>query len=329
MLATLLEARQSSLSSIAGACTNSAQFRSLVNEATQLLMRRGDWPGLIVPIHVCIKRGCVVFPRYVGNVRKVNLCNRPVPIRNFYESMLERKDYWCGLNGPNRWIWNESRITANGKTPVYSDIMGEGRLLRAYISVQADVGKTVTIFGEDNNGQTIRHKNADGTWSDGVILNLAMPFASTDFYVRRIDRVLKDETNSDVRLYAYDATKHVLEDVSILEPSETNPSLARYQFKNFCNENSCGTSRSIVALIKLAFVPARVDADLVLIENLEALKAAIQSIKFREAGDATNARESLDFAFSELNYSMDDEFPLDQVPVNIQPTAFYSGQRAF
>lgn len=326
MLQTLKSARESSLASVAGSCTNSAQFRQLVNKGTQMLMRRGDWPGLVIPIYTCVKRGCVVFPRYVGNVRQINLCKRPVEIRNlWYEFQTHTGWRDCYSSG---WFQQQSRFSQQGKTPVYQNVLGEGRLVRACIQVQADVGKTVTIFGEDNNGQTIRTKNSDGTWSDGVILNLAMPFASTNFFVRRIDRVLKDETESDVRLYGYDAANNVLEDITLMEPSETNPSLARYQI-NGCVGSDCGSSKSATALVKLAFVPVRFDTDLVLISNLDALEAMCQSIKSRQAGDFASADASESFAFRELNYSTGDEFPLDQVAVNIEPAAFFMGQRGF
>ena len=40
-------------------------FKSYINEAMERLMYRGDFDGLLAIGCFCVRRGCVVFPRYV------------------------------------------------------------------------------------------------------------------------------------------------------------------------------------------------------------------------------------------------------------------------
>src|SRR5207253_7734003 len=134
--------------------------------------------------------------------------------------------------------------------------------------------------------------NPDNSWIDGVKLTLVGApnnYVQTPMFVRRIDRVLKDVTQGNVLLYGFDSINNVLEDLARYEPSETNPSYVRSQL-HLCNCD-CSKVYSVMALAKLRFVPVVADTDLVLIECLDALKDYISSLKFREAGDATNANE--------------------------------------
>ena len=327
MLATLLEAKESSLRNIAGACPSSAAFLQLLNDATRRLMRRGDWPGTICPIHVCVKSGCVVWPRYCGEVRKINVCRVNVPVKSVWYDFLPYTGSnwgmggyeWWGPNAWGGWCGTSAAMVAQGKSPVFQDILGLGRLVRAYATVNADIGKTVTIFGLDNNNQPLTHQNADGSWSDGWIITISAPFGSTSSYVSRIDRVLLADMQGIVRLYAYHAADDLLEDIGTYEPGDTNPAFERYKLDlgSCSTSGDCGCTKSVVALVKLKFVPARYDSDLVLIDNLDALKLMMQCCKLEEAGDRTAARQYEQDAIRELNLQLADQSPLDQMPVTI------------
>jgi len=203
---------------------------------------------------------------------------------------------------------------------VQQDVLGTGRLIRAYADAAADIGKTMTIFGLDDNLQPLKTQNINGTWSPGVVVTFSAPFGSTSVFVSRIDRILKDETTGPIRVYAYNATSDVLEDIAVYEPSETNPDYVRYHLNvPKCDETDCGASKPITALVKLKYIPAKLDSDLVLIQNLDALKDMMQAIKFKEANDIKSAREYEASAIRELNLELADENPIDQVTVSVEP----------
>ena len=325
MLATLLEARQSALREVAGSCNGSAEFLEKVNSATRRLMRRGDWAGTTIPIHVCSRAGCVVYPRYVKFVRKVSMCRTPIIIKNGWWDQA-----WYDTSNPRGW-WNRScmgrpfgQMTATeglSETPVFQDIQGDNRTVRVYPLVQADIGRKVTIFGIDNNNQILRTKQSDGTWRDGIIITTANPFGSSNVFVRRIDRVLiEDGIQSTLRMYAYNAETNLLEDLAFYEPGETNPAYLKQTLRipACCSStNSCGSTTPLLALVKLRFVPARYDQDLVLIENLDALKLMVQSLNYESQGDRTQARLYEADAVRELNVSLWERDQEDQVPVDL------------
>ena len=337
MLTTLGQAKKSSLKAVAGACPSSDDFIGLVNEATRRLMRRGDWAGTVVPIYLCVRSGCVVFPRYVGQVRKINLCNQNVSVTNMWGDFLQYEspawrtgNEWWGDNSFGRWLGSPAQMVQSSRTPLFQDIMGDGRYVRAYPTARKDVGKEVTIFGVDNNGQTLRTRDStDDTWSDGWVLTLASPYVSTSAYVRRIDRVLlPDDLQGDVRLYAYNAAGLVLEELATYEPGDENPAFEKYVLHgSACGQCSCDNATGAVALVKLKYVPAKTDKDLVLIENLDALKFMIQCIKAEEASTRDDARQWELDAIRELNLDLRDQMPEDQTPVSNNPFSGISAGR--
>lgn len=303
------------IADIAGCCTDTFKFSSLINQATSNLLRRGDWSGTVVPIQVCVKRGCIVWPRYVLNVRKISLCSNALPVHNLWYQFLPRDV--CGT-GWRKWGHGECALFANGHAPTYSSVYGDGRLIRAYPRTLDDLGKTIRIFGVDNGNQPLKTNNGDGTWSEGIVITLGRPYGSTSVYVRRIDRVVKEVTQGQVLLYAYDVVNDILEDLAIYDPGETTPSYARYQLgepSNRCGnqpQGCCGTSLSVVALVKLRFIPAKFDTDLILVDNADAIKLAVQAIKCQDAGDREGYKENMIFAVNTLNRQLEDESPDDQ-----------------
>jgi len=350
VLKTLKEARESSLSSMAGACPLTPEFLRILNEATERLMNRGDWPGTIVPIQTCVYQGCVVWPRYVGTVRHINACNVPLPVQNMWTQFLlhnspnwQQGTRWWGVNG---WGSNlGATITTTGlaygngtfpymmdqgKSPTFQDIQGDGRFVRFYPQYQADIGKTITIFGVDNNNQPLMTKQADGTWREGWVVTLAAPYGSTSDFVRRIDRLLLDDMQGQVFGYAYNSATSLLEPLGQYEPGDVNPAFERYRLE-LSGVPNANCLQSVVALVKLKFIPARYDADLVLIDNIPALKLMMGCIRAEEANNLQLANEFEVRAIRELNRDLDDKSPKEQIQVGLSTLgqSSYRAQRMF
>jgi len=327
---TLLDCKNSTISEITGGCTNAFKFAQQINEATRKLMRRGDWVGTVCPIQICVQRGCLVMPRYVLSVRKINTCHHKLPVGNLWYRFIDNRDWdhgrWGGY-GVNGW-WSHARegrgaLSAQGQACCYQDIPGDGWLVRAYARCTQDYGKSITIFGVDNGNQPLRTNNGDGTWSDGIQIVLGSSgqnpnFGSTSVYVRRIDRVVKPQTQCQVMLYAYNPATNALLDLAVYDPGELTPTYTRYQL---CLPNAhlsslgavgcCGPVESVVALVKLRFIPAQFDTDLVMIDNLDQLKLMVQSIRAQEAGDLVLAKQYEAAAVQEGNRELEDNYPDD------------------
>jgi len=183
-------------------------------------------------MQICVYNGCITWPRYFQSVRKMNICGQHVETRSLWWDFVEYPDYasrWgstysAGFYGP---LYNQRHLTRLGYYPVYRDIPADTNYKVRAIPQLADIGKTITLFGEDNYGQPLRHKADDNTWQPGRIITLAKPYGSTgDTYVSKIDRVLKDETQANVPVFCVDDSGNIY-DIAHYEPTEKNPSYAR------------------------------------------------------------------------------------------------------
>ncbi len=326
----------------ASKCADSDDFTQYVNSAVERLMTRGNWWATVQKIQVCVYGGCITWPRYVGTLLASNLCRLPRPVQgNWYEFMpllggtISPKRgfgefYWDG----NRGFYgnhNDAVVTENdGWSPVFNQIdCNTGRYVRFYPRCQKDVGKSITIYGIDSNGQTISTRDSSGNWSEGAKLTLAIPFVSSPMLVRRVERVVKDITQCPVNGYQYDPVNDVLFNLAQYDPQETTPMYQHSMVRGF--DRSCGCNpvtqtgtpqsdpkaRQVTALVKLAFQPVVSDNDLVLIDNIAAIKLMIYAIRKEDAGDSAAASEYEAKAIHELNLQLRDKIPLDQVPVSV------------
>lgn len=297
-------------------CPTSDDFIDLVNTACRRLLRRGDWAGTLQPIYLCVRGGCVVWPRYALTVRALGWCGHQVTPENVWGSFLPRgaNEVWRqGMQWHN--CENRNSIIQQGRTSVFQDIQGDGRLVRAYVRCNSDVGRTVSIYGTDNNGQPLQTQNPDKSWVMGQTLTLAKPWVSTNNFVRHIDYVLKDATDCPINLFAYNANTNLLEDIAQYEPDETRPSYERTRINIPCGLiGSCGNngSRGVAALVKLKFIAAKNPNDLLIPDNIDAIKLEIQSIKAGEAGNRNEAKAFELDAIEILQRQLEDESPDDQ-----------------
>lgn len=283
---TALDCQTPQFQAASGCCVTSPEFYELLNDAVAEYMRRGDWPGTLIPIRVCVRNGCVTWPRYVQEVRKINVCSGSAPVFNVWHEFLEHNACDRG-NGWNGWYGEERKMVAQYRAPTYNDIYPSFSTVRAYPMVQQDAGATMTLFGLDNYNQPLK-EFVDGVWREGVTITVAVPFGSTSVFVNRIDRVVKSVTQGKINLFQYDVEKDVLFDLAAYEPGETNPDYLRYQLSGGWNPCSGDCQQTVFALVKLANLPIKVPTDLVIINNRRALLLGVRALKLEQSlGDAT------------------------------------------
>lgn len=309
---TLLDISTPRFQTATGYCPGSPEFLEVVNDAVQELIRRGDWSETLLPIRVCVKNGCVTWPRYVGAVRKMNGCRHSVNMRNVWYEFLDYHMNHRHHHEWEGWCGEEENAEMQYKAPTYNDIYGLNCTVRLYVDLQADVGATVTIFGTDNNNQPLQTDNGDGTFSPGVIITAAMPYGSTSTFVSKIDRVVCSATQGLKRLYAYDSVQNALFDLAVYDPGETNPSYLRYQLRGRERQASCngGAGQTIIALVKLAALPMVYPTDLCIINNRGALLDAIRAIKAEDASSPL-AGGYWKSAVERLNRQLEDDDPTE------------------
>lgn len=323
-LLTFENLKDSDIPGRVGKCPESDDFRNYTNKATRMLMNRGDFWGTVERMRICTYNSCIVWPRYVAAVKAINIAGNSYAVMNhWYEFMPLSAGDFC--NGGFTWsggaCYGNTRAVNDGFAPVFNQIRcGSSVYIRAYPSTQADVGQTTRIFGIDENGQTVRSNNGDGTWSEGVELTLAIPYVSTSIKFREVQRITKEETQGVLRYYQYDEDNDVLLDLVWLEPTELSPAYRRSRIpKPCCTSTSCDGLTSVEAMVKLEFIPVKYDTDLVQISNLDALSDMMLAIKYSNAGEAAMAKDFESKAIRELNLELNNRFPNEQTPVEINP----------
>ena len=313
-------AKTSRLRRIAGACPNSADFLELLNDAIRMLIRRGNWWATVQRMTGCIYNNCLVWPRQVGSVLALNRCGHSIPPKNHwygFSAVLPEDVQNQGRCGDR--CWGDVAARENGTTSVFNQIPClNDRYLQFYCMQPTDVGKKITIFGVDANGQTIRSLRSDGTYQDGLVLTLAIPYVQTPYLIRRVDRVLKDPTDGMVHGYQFDGS--TLYDLAHYDPQEIAPDYRQSRIMSGCPGSRPGCCPGqITALVKLAYTPVVYDDDWVMIENLDALAMMMQAIKQSDNYDSDESEKMVARAVHEMNLELRDRLQLDQTVVNFQP----------
>lgn len=320
---TLGAVKDSSILNVAGVCKTSPQFTQLLNEAVQRLMDYGEWWCTVVKARVCIQRNCITWPRWVGTELAMNLCGHNRKLQNGWYDFIPLSRSDCACSG--RW---PSTIAAvdDGQMPVFANVpCGSANYLRAYPRIRADIGKTITFYGIDSNGQTLMTRDLNtGAWYEGETVTLAAGYVQTAAQFREVQRVQKDSTTGPVDVYQYDATNDVLLEMAHYDPGETNPMYRHATLRGgLCSSGACKAAdgtivpRTVEILAKLQFIPVSVDTDTVQIDCIPALKLMIQCIRTEESGDDDGAAKKQVMAIKELNRQLRNKLPLDQIPIHV------------
>lgn len=291
MPSTLAQAKASRIPVVLGVCADDSRFLAYLNEAQERLLSRGLWKGAYARIRMCTDNACVTWPRQVENVEAIRLKGYYGAVRNEWFEFLtfEPRSYLSNCCSPNWWPCGaESNLFNQGTYPTFADVRGTNKKLRFYIQYPEDAGKRIFVQGLDQNGNPIRTEE-DGERVDGEWVTLASPSVDSTNFVSNVTAIQKEITAGNVRAYTVDPDGN-LAAIANYEPDEEIPSYRRTYLKPFPAARRCCDYRTIEAMVKLAFIPARRDTDFLLIGNLTALKFECQAIK-KEEDDLTQEAE--------------------------------------
>lgn len=320
------------IKNISGVCSDTVQFADYVNRATRRLIKRGAWFGTEVSMRICTEGCDVVFPRHVGTVLGLRLCNS--------DYMQIRNSWWSILSPGNIGGWNNalngsgfgygivsggySPAGIDGSTvPIFNQISGNtGKYIQYHVVKAQDVGKTVTLYGKKYGNQPLQTQ-ASGAWQNGITITAVRPSVpSATTLVTQITSVIREPTQGMAYLYEVDPVTSKKRMLAVYEPNETNPSYRHMQIPALtCTPYSTDEydvkTWQMEALVKLQYIPVEDENDFLLISDFDALAMAIQSIKFDEANDPENAEKYMLKAIRELNFELRDKSPADQLSVRV------------
>ncbi len=218
--------------------------------------------------------------RDIARIEKLTVCSRPVPIQNgFYEFL----DFGNGTlpNVCNNIDCHILQVYDRQTVPTFLDLVGTNKIVRVRRTDANDALKRVLIQGEDANGEPIY--TLDGTnQTTGVYLDLGDTFVDTPMVLSKITGIQKDATYGRVKFYEVDNITGEERLILTMEPSEEVGNYRRY-YLNRLPSTCCDPTETTVqveAIVKLDLVPVSVDTDYTLIQNLEALIAECESIRY-------------------------------------------------
>lgn len=302
---------------IAGLDVTSQDFLNYCRDSVRQLMQRGNWYGTVWSMDGCVKNGCITWPREVDTVLALNHCDHPTIMQNHWYRFMQ-PDSQCRrrLQGWYNNGWRGNRVMDMGNQACcFNPIQAPGFTLRVFITQPTDVGKTITFYGVDANGQEVMSMRPDTTFQAGIQLTLATPSVDTPVQFRHVTRVVKQETDGPLNVYQFNQQLGFLLDFAHYGATETNP---EYQVSRVSGRmNGCGDQ--ISALIKMKYVPFKYQDDLVQIDNQDAIRDMIYSLRKKEAGDAAAAFAYETSALRELNHQMRNLYPDENFIVNFRP----------
>lgn len=285
-------------------CATDSRTTEYINEAQRRLIESGKWKGTYGKFTLCATKGCIAWPRQIETIESVAVCETPGVIRNQWFEFLE-SGYGLIDDKNNLGV----TLLDRGESPTHSDMSGEGKKVRVYSFYAADVGKTVTIQGYDENNQWVRTtktgSGATEVLQDGEVVTLNGDFVDTTTKFKSITGVQKDVTQGNVQLYELkDEATPTLADIATYEPDETLPSYRRSLVPSLAGAGGCesGTDKKVAVTViaKLRFINAVNDTDVLMISDLYAIKNMCIAIKLEENRDFGAADQYRSLAFDSL-----------------------------
>lgn len=291
------------------AILNAAQERLLFDKAQSDEGWNGTWAEMAFSVD--IEHPYITCPRGVARLEAIDVCGRPVPLYNQFHEYLQ---FGNGrMPKEDRW----RRLTARGYLPagysrnnavLFHDLQDAPQQIQIYATNPQDnvnpIPRRVLVQGLDQNGNTVFTQDGPNT-VEGEFVTLTSPYGTTVNEYSQITGIQKDVTLGPVQIFQSDPYWGSLELLSVIEPTETTASYRRYYLggipQGCCRHDrlwkasqnpQCPCRKRnfilVTAIAKLDLVPVVGDTDYTVIQNLEALIAECQSVRYSEM-DSTDA----------------------------------------
>lgn len=310
---TVRDARQlvAPFASSGGECPDSPLVLDRINEATRRLLMNSpfDWAHTVRHVAIETRNRCFTLPREFHVARFVAIDCTPKLILPYGYQYLDSGPWF---RPEDRYITNDL-LDMGDHWPVFFDVptacYPNGLPLVFFSTKMEDVNeRAVKVWGRDSTGTELLSPNGEPgvyfpilPWEDGVegrrpsALNVSnLP------RVYEVNRIMFLFSRlSYVVGYAYDPDTHAMFFLGKYHPDEVSPAYRRYRILGPMPPED-REPLVVRVLAKLRFVPLRRDEDELLIQNLDALKLMVMSIRAENSGDLQTAMALEARAFSVL-----------------------------
>lgn len=326
---TLGQVQNSTVPNIAGKEPTSPDFIAYINESVRILCDLGDWFGTVQQMNGVAFGNTFTWPQNIITVLALNVNHRQTTVTNFWYDYVPHNGEFGHYFSDSNWILNcrqgraKSVVEFSGSQPLFAGPTPSNPFqIQVTADNPVDYGQTVTIYGYDTNGQEVLAARADNTTQRGVQLTLAAQAAFTPNVFANVSHIAKDLTVGNVRAFQYMPASGMGILVGLFSGSQTSP---EFLFSRLKHWRDCPTEcHWLSALVKLGFNAVAQPSDILSIDNLDAIKVMVQSMRSRESGDLQSAQGYEAEAIRRLNMQVETRFPLDQV---VAKNETFSGAR--
>lgn len=278
-----------------GSCANDPVVLDRLNEAQRRLLSEGraDWESTQRHVKICARTSCFALPREFESARLVSIDGGPA---NIFPNSYQYLENGPGVERSQDHYGKDLEDLGLG-WPTFFDVpcaSGVDFYLFAASTSRDDVEKPVVVYGRRKDGSEIlRDSGLPGLdltvrfWSEGVEGRLdGYPEVSSSIPVHSISQIVLPEGRKGyLTLYAVNPVTHEMFFLSKYHPAETNPSYRRYRVLG----HGCSCETCLVVLAKVRHIPLTEDDDVLLIQNLDALKTMVRAIREENAGNESVA----------------------------------------
>lgn len=327
-LVTLKDARSlcAPVALAGSACAPAPLLDKRINEAVRRLARMTDLTEMVAVIHIVARGNTVTLPAGVKTARLINVGLNPVRLRHV--------GYEFSTSGPGQESEGEcgplSMVAEPGLYPTFFDLPCDRELVLAAFLPSRDPNATsLRVYGKKANGETILDdQGREGspmmmsTWKGGLEGEID---ANASFYksvpLRQVDQLVLPTRKQYMTLLAYDSQTHETWFLGKYHPETHNPGFRRYRIRG----TTCPEEHCVSLLVKLHPREVLYPEDPLPIQNLDAVKQMVMSIREE---NARNIQESLTMAAaarSALVSEMEDSHRGEEFTLQIRDDYGYSG----
>ncbi len=265
-------------------------FDKMTRAVEVLNNKHPSWDGTVGWVDIRTSDGYLVtLPRYIETIIQLNVCGRPTMEQNRWsEFHLNGTGGDCGGMTPcGTWRKIPGRVVTLADPP-------NAQKLVAVAEANEDDGTEIRVFGW-YKGKRIRtpkeniDNDDDPEWEDGFVIRAgtgnALPRATTPC-VDRIERIVKQPSNSYIKLVSYDLDMNNGTLIGYYYPDETEPNYERIRLPRRCVQVRLSYRKRTLKITSFT--------DPLHLRSHEAVLEALRSIKFRDDNnyDAAEAAEA-------------------------------------
>jgi hypothetical protein len=322
MLYTLADARSfvNAFVLTGGACASNAAVLSRINEAQRRLLDKADWEFTEQKMCVITYNNTITLPRQVESARLVavnhsprrlfgtnyeflehgpgphNSCYVPFDLEDIgdgFPTMFEiplddnYKLFFASSQAPTITGGSVGQVKVRGCTPTGEDVFS------GLVPTIKTPGEQINInrWAGGVEGTLDRYPgtapdNTDSATAAGDTSNL-YPWISANAFQDIYSVHLPSGRTDYVSLYAVSETTRQMYFLAKYHPDETVPGYRRYLLRGYCPPATQTSSNCahVQLMVKLRHTPLSRDDDILLIQNLDALKNMVLAIREENAGN--------------------------------------------